>query len=104
MPLFARALDRGRDERGHDQRGDPRHRQEPVSASLRLWGLGGEMADRDSEHLLNFLPPPEKTSTTLCLHLPKPPVPDVLDNDKNSTDDEKEEEEEKKKETQSEDP
>lgn len=52
MPLFARALDRGRDERGHDQRGDPRHRQEPVSASLRLWGLGGEMADRDSEHLL----------------------------------------------------
>ncbi|KAG5305279.1 hypothetical protein I7I50_05627 [Histoplasma capsulatum G186AR] len=46
----------------------------------------------------------KRTSTTLCLHLPKPPVPDVLDNDKNSTDDEKEEEEEKKKETQSEDP
>ncbi|KAG5293603.1 hypothetical protein I7I50_04071 [Histoplasma capsulatum G186AR] len=46
----------------------------------------------------------KRTSTTLCLHLPKLPVLNVSDNNKNPTDDEKKEEEEKKEETQSEDP
>ncbi|KAG5296234.1 hypothetical protein I7I50_09300 [Histoplasma capsulatum G186AR] len=46
----------------------------------------------------------KRTPTTLRLCLPKLPVPDVPDNDKNPTDDEKEEEEEEEEETQSEDP
>ncbi|KAG5303424.1 hypothetical protein I7I50_10185 [Histoplasma capsulatum G186AR] len=44
----------------------------------------------------------KRTPTTLHLHLSKPSVSDVLNNDKNPTDDEKEEEEEEE-ETQSED-
>ncbi|KAG5294545.1 hypothetical protein I7I48_11091 [Histoplasma ohiense] len=43
------------------------------------------------------------TPTTLHLRLPKPPVPDVLDNDENPTDDEKEDKKKEEKKTQSED-